>query len=120
MVNLNKTVSSCMNTIRGFDDILSKESTDSIERFGEKMTEGLKPCPFCGGSPVFTDTGYPNNLENKAFYIIACYECPVSPMILETSKEYAIKTWNTRVENGDVHQKISGKGERPLENQLAV
>ena len=109
-----------MNLKRGFDVILSKEPTDSIKGIGEKMTEGLKPCPFCGESPAFTDACYRNNSDNKTLYIIACYECPVSPMILETSKELAIKTWNTRVKKGDVHQKISEKGGHPLENQLAV
>ena len=109
-----------MNFKTGLGVILSKESTDCIKGIGEKMTEGLKPCPFCGESPAFTDTCYSDNLDNKAFYIIACYECPVSPMILETSKEHAIKTWNTRVKKGDVHQKISEKGGHPLEDQLAV
>ena len=84
------------------------------------MTERLKPCPFCGGSPVFIDTCYPANFDNKPFYLIACYECPVSPMILETSKEHAIKTWNTRLENRGEPQKIREEGIRPLENQLPV
>ena len=41
-------------------------------------------------------------------------------MILETSKEHAIKTWNTRLENRGEPQKISEEGIRPLENQLPV
>ena len=84
------------------------------------MTERLKPCPFCGGSPVFIDTCHPANFDEKPFYLIACYECPISPMILETSKEYVIKTWNTRLENRDDQQEISEEGVRPLENQLQV
>ena len=84
------------------------------------MTERLKPCPFCGESPVFIDTCYPTNLDNKPFYLIACYECPVSPMILETSKEHAVKTWNTRLEKREGHQKISEEEIRPLENQQTV
>ena len=109
-----------MNLKTGLGVILSKESTDCIKGIGEKMTEGLKPCPFCGESPAFMDTCYPNNSDIKKFYIIACYECPVSPMILETSKEHVIKTWNTRVKKRDVHQNISEKEAHPLENQLAV
>ena len=50
----------------------------------------LLPCPFCGGEAELFD--YP---EMKA-YCVACLECGVETLIY-SSKEKAIKAWNTRI-----------------------
>lgn len=60
-------------------------------------TEGLKPCPFCGGE-VKLDYFYDG--KSKKYWSILCpfKLCLIKPSIrigLETKKQ-AIKTWNTR------------------------
>jgi len=63
-------------------------------------TPELKPCPFCGGSPLFSE-----NKENETLpqsWRILCLDrkCPLDTMTLDyPSKQEAAKAWNTRGNN---------------------
>lgn len=67
------------------------------------MTEQLKPCPFCGGTPKTIDR--PDNIDGtQFFYAISCYcgrhsacahKMAVRPTP-EEAKQVATEAWNTR------------------------
>ena len=60
------------------------------------MSEELKPCPFCGESSI----GYIQHLNDDT-YQVRCIngECGVAPItVCCSSREHAIKVWNTRAE----------------------
>lgn len=54
------------------------------------MNYKLKPCPFCGGTPIVSGCNY-------TLWIVVCKECNISIGYKET-KEKAIDAWNKRVE----------------------
>lgn len=59
----------------------------------------LKPCPFCGESPVINPHGFYNK-KTKEFtdktYGIVCDNCHTSSWQFYNTKDEAIKAWNTR------------------------
>lgn len=68
------------------------------------MTE-LKPCPFCGCSPILIlDTRWPRVLDHGVdAYHIECQTNRACPIWCADNKYYlsqqeAIEAWNTRVE----------------------
>ena len=68
----------------------------------QKLTEKLKPCPFCGRKPTVFRAAMPRHIE----YQIACpfkTTCPVQPMTeWREKKQDCVKDWNTQseVKNG--------------------
>lgn len=65
------------------------------------MTEGtiLKPCPFCGKTPVMAD--YFGHYEKQS-WVVHCRDCDLSLNGDATQEEAAIR-WNTRA-NGELKQ----------------
>ena len=61
------------------------------------MKYNLKPCPFCGHRAYLGKT-----TDGLWFYVYCCNEdCTVSPKTkMFNRKEYVIREWNRRVENG--------------------
>lgn len=59
------------------------------------MASELKPCPFCGKTPVM-DKGH-------SFFQVMCnnHDCWIMPRTdLYTKEETAIEAWNGRAEDG--------------------
>lgn len=56
-----------------------------------KVTNELKPCPFCGGEAEFV-------LEGFVVGRVRCIFCRISQVILQPKNE-AIKSWNKRNES---------------------
>lgn len=58
----------------------------------------LKPCPFCGGNPIFYSydpfDGYQGNLTK---YAVACVKC--TARINANTEEKAKAMWNRRADN---------------------
>lgn len=54
---------------------------------GKRMSEELKPCPFCGGNNL--------SVEGITFYWVECIDCNASISGHET-EEQAIEAWNRR------------------------
>lgn len=54
------------------------------------MSDKLKPCPFCGGTPIVSGC-------DDTLWIVICKECNASIGYKET-KEEAIEAWNKRIE----------------------
>lgn len=66
----------------------------------------FKPCPFCGYSVNFgdgadTEPVYSHQLEAQV-YVITCPDC-VRSSVVEISLEEAIKAWNTRAVDKEIH-----------------
>ena len=93
--------------VGAFDDPIIEQNTpdltplEFIQSWAEMFnTPELKPCPFCGGSPVFSE-----NKENETLpqsWCILCLDrkCPLDTMTLDyPSKQEAAKAWNTRGNN---------------------
>lgn len=61
------------------------------------MSETLKPCPFCGGDPVFyRSTGRAHETGNiYSIYSVDCNDCDLTGPRSETRKGAAI-AWNRR------------------------
>ena len=55
--------------------------------FTEKVEEELKPCPFCGGKPVW---------QSADRNWIKCLVCGIDTLIMDSTEE-AISLWNKRV-----------------------
>jgi Lar family restriction alleviation protein len=56
---------------------------------GDTSAEGLKPCPFCGGRPYFTDSGHGPGCA------IRCSQCSAR-VESDTGKDHAITQWESR------------------------
>lgn len=59
------------------------------------MSEELLPCPFCGGEAVLHHYYY-----KECAYWVQCDACRVSTLAY-LDKEYVIRAWNTRVQEGE-------------------
>jgi Lar family restriction alleviation protein len=58
-----------------------------------KVTEALKPCPFCGKEPVFTaDRDVTDGYDHS--FTISCFECGFS--ISDEYQSGAAESWNRR------------------------
>ena len=64
----------------------------------DRMTERLKPCPFCGGEAELRQ--YDVDADNRWWYV-ACYTCGISmdPLFWNSgqTREETIMKWNRRV-----------------------
>lgn len=78
-----------------------KENHDDQERQRSKMTEKLKPCPFCGGAAKLNAPGY----VFCSPYWCKCTRCGAEGPI-ESSKLEAEKGWNKRVQTEDREVKL--------------
>lgn len=79
-----------------------------MEQFGikakgglSKMSDKLKPCPFCGGEVAIKQIHDDENKGNNSFWYVFCHNnnCTVQPNTRHwdsTPKNRAIKAWNTR------------------------
>lgn len=71
-------------------------SYDEIKRIKRKVTIELKPCPFCGGTPVFREAGFKN-----PYFGVKCTGCKAQ-LPLKGGPEGQLKAselWNERVES---------------------
>lgn len=57
------------------------------------MTEELKPCPFCGGTPI--QRWYLSNLNEPMTSVIRCTSCRAG--VSDYTEDIAISIWNNRV-----------------------
>ena len=60
-----------------------------------KMTDKLKPCPFCGSEDLQIIIEQPFNIFFRC-YKVMCFECKATSALAET-KGMAIEAWNRRV-----------------------
>lgn len=65
------------------------------------MTE-LKPCPFCGGKPEYTDDYYSNGTN---YHNVFCTECGagsayISGFNTKNARNQVIEAWNRRALRG--------------------
>ena len=70
-----------------------------IERIEEldNATEKLKPCPFCGSSPILSENDGNETLPQSWCVLCLDTKCPLDIMTLDyPSKQEAAKAWNTR------------------------
>ena len=58
------------------------------------MTEGLKPCPFCGSRNIRQHSQYPMQI-----WSVKCRDCG-GKMQRAGSQEQAIAAWNRRTHEG--------------------
>lgn len=64
------------------------------------MQVELKPCPFCGGEPQYSE--FQDVLTGEVLADIMCSaNCLVYPVIFEHPKDEAVAAWNTRVGDSD-------------------
>lgn len=54
------------------------------------MSDKLKPCPFCGGTPIVSGC-------DDTLWSVICKKCAASIDYNETKQE-AIEAWNSRIE----------------------
>lgn len=60
-------------------------------------TPELKPCPFCGGSPILSENKENETLPQSWYVQCLNHKCPLEIMTLDyPSKKEAAKAWNTR------------------------
>jgi Lar family restriction alleviation protein len=66
-----------------------------IQKIKRKVKIQLKPCPFCGGKPVFRAAGY-----NNVYYGVKCTECKVLTPIKGglDAQMRATEMWNKRAQ----------------------
>lgn len=76
------------------------------------MCEELKPCPFCGGKPIYVDdcgdpywrpTFIDPDSGGGMHKMVVCESCGASIRVCETQQE-AISEWNRRTEDSKVEQ----------------
>ena len=66
-------------------------ATTRCADYQEKMSEELKPCPFCGGNAILAE------INGTDDYYVVCEVCCACTDFYP--KEKAIKAWNSRVED---------------------
>jgi hypothetical protein len=61
----------------------------------------LKPCPKCGGDPLFTEEE--DFLDGEKTYGYACHPCKLntSPLVRATTRENAAIAWNRLEDPGE-------------------
>ena len=64
-----------------------------FDRVTARLTDGLKPCPFCGSPDVVAEEGYDEDGE-YAGVEVGCKSCGVRNSAAEI--EYAVEAWNRR------------------------
>ena len=69
-----------------------------MEQEGDRMTEELKPCPFCGSTNVeaVLDDSAPDDRKTD-WWMISCLNCSAEFRNLYCDKKNVIKSWNMRV-----------------------
>lgn len=83
---------------------LTAENREKILKAIRELTEhpdaeGLKSCPFCGGTAVFEDYGQPGEFEDWAVY---CRRCGIAMLApgpeagCVSTREDAARAWNRR------------------------
>lgn len=93
---LKGTINGITYSIKNLEDFFETEIKMIAE--GEKITQKIKPCPFCGGEgrlqAVITESRI-----NQDDYFVKCRECGASTMKYFSKQKEAIAAWNRR--NGD-------------------
>ena len=93
---LKGTINGITYSIKNLEDFFETEIKMIAE--GEKITQKIKPCPFCGGEgrlqAVITESRI-----NQDDYFVKCRECGASTMKYFFEQKEAIAAWNRR--NGD-------------------
>ena len=84
--------------------------SDSI-KYIIKLSKKLKPCPFCGGTPIL-DFKYASDEDGFGFWypIISCFNCGCDmvdknqyedEMGARICSDYLVEKWNSRVKLKD-------------------
>lgn len=66
--------------------------------------ETLKPCPFCGSTPLLLDMSGCHRIGTTSFDVICnAEECVGEVFASAPSAAEVVKNWNTRAENNDIY-----------------
>ena len=92
------------------------------------MSDELKPCPFCGGTPTWrlTKKKYCQlHGDEYQHHILGCQKChcPIKPMVIGNIEDHLIKAWNTRTgertKNKHLEEIIKNSKEVRINNEVS-
>ena len=80
---------SCMATGR-----TREEAAEAWNLLVEALPDSeIAPCPFCGREPDAYDW---TNKQHQQRFVIECLACNCRPMLIGSTREESIETWNKR------------------------
>ena len=106
MQKIRQTVGANFADVKGIRNLGRKVEGE------QKMSEELKPCPFCRGEAMLCVSG---SQDDKVWFYIVCGDCGTCSDHV-SAKEIAVRIWNTRPEE----ERLKAENERLKDTNLKL